>query len=86
MPVISSFYGVIIRMFYQEHEPPHFHAEHGGDQATFSLGGELLLGRIRSRRARQQISEWAVRHRRELETNWQHMKAGLPLERIEPLA
>lgn len=85
MPVISAFFGIVIRMFYQEHEPRHFHAEHGGDQATFSLDGELIAGSIRSGRARRYIGEWASLHRRELEANWERVKAGRPLERIEPL-
>ena len=85
MPVISTFFGIIIRMYYQEHEPGHFHAEHGGEQATFAFDGELLTGGIRSRRARREIAAWARLHRRDLESNWALMKAGRPLERIEPL-
>jgi hypothetical protein len=72
-------------MFYKEHEPPHFHAEHGGQQATFGFDGELLAGEIRSRKARHRIREWAVGHRAELEANWDRMKAGRPLESIAPL-
>jgi hypothetical protein len=72
-------------MFYREHEPPHFHAEHAGDRATFSFDGRIQAGSIRSARARRQIDEWASLHRRELEANWDRMKAGEPLEGIEPL-
>ena len=85
MPVISAFFGVVIRMFYREHGPPHFHAEHRGDQATFTFDGQLLAGSLRSSRARRCIEDWATLHRRELEANWDRMKAGQPLERIEPL-
>lgn len=46
MPVISTFFGIVIRMFYQEHGVPHFHAEYQGQQATFTLDGELLAGSI----------------------------------------
>jgi hypothetical protein len=55
MPIISTFYGIVIRMFYQEHGPPHFHAEHQGDQATFSFDGAPIAGSIRSARARRHI-------------------------------
>jgi hypothetical protein len=72
-------------MFYREHEPPHFHAEHGSDRATFTFDGQVLAGEVRSARARRLIEEWAGLHGHELEANWQRMKAGLPLERIEPL-
>jgi hypothetical protein len=85
MPVVSAFFGIVIRMFYQEHEPPHFHAEHRREQATFSFEGQLLTGAIRSRGARRDLEAWARLHRRELEANWERVKAGRPLERIEPL-
>lgn len=52
MPIISVFFGIVIRMFYKEHEPAHFHAEHSGEQAKFSFDGELLAGEIRSKKAR----------------------------------
>lgn len=85
MPVISAFFGIVIRMFYQEHGPPHFHAEHQGDQATFSFDGEVMAGDIRSGRALRHIRQWASLHRRDLEANWERLKAGRPLEGIEPL-
>ena len=85
MPIISTFFGIVIRMFYKEHEPPHFHAEHQGQQAKCSFGGEIIAGYIRSRTARALIRRWAVSHPRELEANWEKMKAGRALDRIEPL-
>jgi hypothetical protein len=85
MPVISTFFGILVRMFYQEHEPPHFHVEHQGDHAKFSFDGTVLAGNLRSRTARRRVERWVSLHRRELEANWERMKAGRPLERIEPL-
>jgi hypothetical protein len=85
MPVISSFFGIIIRMFYQEHEPPHLHAEHQGDHAVFSFDGVITAGALRSKTARRRVERWVALHRRELEANWARMKAGEPLERIAPL-
>lgn len=72
-------------MFYKEHEPAHFHAEHANQRAKFDFAGEIIAGEIRSRKARERIREWARQHRPELEADWQNMKAGLPLETIEPL-
>jgi hypothetical protein len=40
MPIVSTFFGIVIRMFYKEHEPPHFHAEHQGQLAKFNFQGE----------------------------------------------
>jgi hypothetical protein len=85
MPIISAFFGIVIRMFYKEHEPAHFHAEHARQQAKFNFSGDLIAGEIRSRKARERIREWAKQHRTELERNWENMKAGRPLESIEPL-
>ena len=85
MPVISTFFGIVIRMFFQEHRPPHFHAEHQGQQATFDFAGEPVAGDLRSGVAKRLIREWAIQHRVELEANWAAMEAGRSLERIEPL-
>lgn len=72
-------------MFYKEHEPAHFHAEHQGQQAKFDLKGKLIAGNIESGTARRLIREWASGHRRELEANWRRLKGGRPPEGIEPL-
>lgn len=85
MPIISMFFGIIIRMFYNEHEPPHFHAEYQGQRGTFDLSGYMRVGNIQSKTALRLIKEWTLLHRAEIETNWQRMKVGQPLEGIEPL-
>lgn len=79
------FFGIVIRMFYQEHEPAHFHAEHHGQRATFDFAGKLVAGQLQSGTARRLIREWARLHRRELEMNWARLKTGKPIERIPPL-
>ncbi len=85
MPVISLFFGIVIRMFYREHGIAHFHAEHQGQQATFTFDGEILAGNLQSRTALHLIKDWAMTHRVELEANWKRAKLGEPLERIAPL-
>lgn len=85
MPVISVFFGIMIRMFYLEHGIPHFHAEHQGEQATFTFDGKILAGAISSRTATRLIAEWASAHGPELQANWKRMNAGRALVRIEPL-
>ena len=72
-------------MFYKEHEPAHFHAEHHGQNATFDFEGHMHAGSIRSKRALRRIREWAILHRAELEANWANMKVGKPLDKIPPL-
>ena len=85
MPVISTFFGIVIRMFYREHEPAHFHAECHGQQAKFDFDGEMIVGSIHSRTALRLIKEWTALHRVELSANWEKMKEGQALERIAPL-
>jgi hypothetical protein len=85
MPVIATFFGIVIRMFYREHGVPHFHAEYQGQQATFTFDGELVAGTLQSRTALRLIKEWSVARRRELDANWNRIKAGEALERIAPL-
>jgi hypothetical protein len=85
MPIICSFFGITIRMFFTEHEPAHFHAEHQRDDGTFGFDGKLINGRMRSTAARKRIRRWARLHRRELEENWARIRRGTPLERIPPL-
>lgn len=72
-------------MFYNDHEPPHFHAEHQGLQGKFDFSGEMVVGAIESRTALRLIKEWAPLHRSELEQNWSLAKAGQPLRQIAPL-
>ena len=85
MPVISTFFGIVIRMFYREHGVPHFHAEYQGEQATFTIDGEILAGSMGSRTAMRLIKEWGLAHRDKLEANWDRARSGEPLERIAPL-
>ena len=85
MPIISVFFGIVIRMYYKEHEPGHFHAEHQGQQGKFDFSGEMTVGNIQSGTALRLIREWAVLHQADLLENWAQMKAGQPLNGIAPL-
>ena len=85
MPVISIFFGIVIRMFYREHGIAHCHAEYQGQHATFTLDGKILAGALRSRSALRLIADWALSHREDLEANRRRVKAGEPLEKIDPL-
>lgn len=85
MPIISTFFGIVIRIFYREHGVPHFHAEYQGRQASFTFDGEILAGSMRSRTAWRLIKDWALAHTSDLEANWSKTKGGEALERIAPL-
>ena len=85
MPIISTFFGIVIRMFYEDHAPPHFHAEYQGQQGKFGFDGIMTVGNIRSKTALRLIREWANLHQAELEANWERAMAKTPLDRIPPL-
>lgn len=85
MPRISSFFGIIIAMYFNDHSPPHFHAVYQGDEAQISIESlEILRGSL-PRRALALVLEWAVLHRNELRQNWEKARLGVPLAPIEPL-
>ncbi|MCC7369321.1 MAG: DUF4160 domain-containing protein [Chloroflexi bacterium] len=60
MPVISTFFGILIRLYYREHGAGHFHAEYQSQLATFTFDGKILAGAIRSQNALRLIEEWAT--------------------------
>jgi len=82
VPTVAFFYGIAIKMYLRDHQPPHFHATYGGAEAYFSIEtGEVILGRL-PRPATRMVKEWAVARRSELSENWARARQGLPLERI----
>jgi hypothetical protein len=72
-------------MFYDDHDPPRFHAEHRGKMAIFDFRGNILRGDISSRTAVRLIREWVEIHQVELEENWNEMQSGREFQKIEPL-
>jgi hypothetical protein len=85
MPTISTFYGILIRMFYNGHAPPHFHARYGEFEATINLGRlEITKGQL-PRRGLSLVQEWAMIHREELLEDWRLCRANTPPAKIEPL-
>ena len=85
MPEISRFYGLIIKMFFKDHNPPHFHAEYGDDEAIVDIQTlEIIEGKLPNR-AKLLVIEWAILHRKELLRNWEKGKTPDTLDKIEPL-
>ena len=72
-------------MFYDDHNPPHFHAEYQGEKAVFDFRGNILRGDISSRTAVRLIREWVDLHQKELGANWENMQAGKEFKKIDPL-
>ncbi|MBA3808497.1 MAG: DUF4160 domain-containing protein [Solirubrobacterales bacterium] len=85
MPRISSFYGIVIGMYFYDHEPRHFHAQYAEHHAVIAIDdGAVLVGELPSR-ALKLVSEWASLHRAELEADWSRVRDGGTPEPIDPL-
>jgi Domain of unknown function (DUF4160) len=85
MPTISVFYGILIQMYWQDHEPAHFHVRYGGDQAVIAIESlQMMRGRLPGR-ALELVREWAEMHRDELWEDWKLCQAKQTPKPIEPL-
>ena len=85
MPEISRFFGIVIRMFYNDHAPPHFHASYGEREALIEIE---TLGVYRGdlpRRAMALVLVWALLHRQELRRDWELARNGQTPEAVPPL-
>jgi hypothetical protein len=85
MPTISAFYGILIRMFFNDHPPPHFHARYGEFEASVDIATrEVLEGRLPGR-ALNLVQEWAMIHKEELLADWRLCREKARPSNIEPL-
>lgn len=84
MPTISMFYGIIIQMFINEHNPPHFHAKYQDFVAVFDLDGNIIHGEMPTPQINL-IKAWVEIHHDELIANWKLVEEQEPLFRIDPL-
>lgn len=88
MPVISMFYGLIVRMFFfdtDKHSLPHIHVEFGEEEAVFSIGdGEVLAGALPRNKVRL-VQAWIEIHRDELMADWKLAASGAEVFKIDPL-
>lgn len=84
MPTISMFYGIVIRMFFSDHNPPHFHAYYQDFDAAFDLDGSLIAGSLPSKQTKLVVA-WCALHREELEANWRLSQEDGTVYKIEPL-
>lgn len=85
MPELSRFLGIIIYMYFNEHNPPHFHAVYNENKAAISIETlGIIEGRLPSR-VLSLVVEWAQDHKEELLSNWNSLKSTGNFEKIEPL-
>ncbi len=86
MPKISEFFGISIYLYYDDHDPPHFHARYAGVDAAFDIQTLALVRGTVSPRVRGLVTEWASEHQTELLSAWLQARRGEPLRPIDPLA
>lgn len=85
MPEISRFLGIVIFMYFREHNPPHFHAEYGEQSASIDIARLCLLEGRLAPRILSLVIEWAALHQDELLINWHWMQTSGEFRRIAPL-
>jgi Domain of unknown function (DUF4160) len=85
MPEISRFFGIVIRMYFDDHNPPHFHAIYAGHEAEIGIEPiEVLEGALPGR-AVSMVIEWAAIHQAELRQNWRRAQTAQAVQKIKPL-
>jgi len=85
VPTLSVFFGIVIRMYYDDHPPPHFHAIYGEFEAHINIDTlEVIQGRL-PRRALELVLDWAELHAKELRENWDRGRNHLRMRPIQPL-
>jgi hypothetical protein len=85
VPRISTFYGIVIAMYFDEHEPPHFHARYAEYDAQVAIDGAVVLHGRLPPRALRLVQQWTELHSNELIANWNRARSGEGLVTIDPL-
>ena len=82
MPILSVFFGIIVRMWHDDHPPPRVHVDYQGFEALVEIrSGEVTEGRL-PKKAAAIVKEWCLRHQAELLANWEYALHFEPMERI----
>ena len=85
MPEISRFYGIVIKMYFADHRPPHFHAEYGEHEAIVGIDTLAVIAGKLPPRAMGLVSEWASLHQEQLSGAWQKAENLESVGKIDPL-
>ena len=85
MPELSRFYGIVIKMYFADHAPPHFHAEYAGTEALISIETLATFAVGLPPQALSLVREWAGLHQDELRAAWAKASKLEPVDRIDPL-
>jgi hypothetical protein len=82
MPTIAIFFGIIVEMYWLDHNPPHIHVWYQGEEAMVSIEtGEITAGHL-PRRAAKIVKEWVLRRQPELIVNWERGRQRLDFNAV----
>ena len=84
MAEISRFYGIIISMFGNEHNPPHLHIKYGHYKALYTIKNGVIKGEIPIS-VLKKVNDWVEIHKEELTQNWDLLQSGRNVNKVEPL-
>lgn len=85
MPEISRFYGIVIKMFFDDHNPPPFHAEYADNVALIAIRTLSVFSGHLPPRAMGLVVQWAALHQQELLADWERAQTQRELLKIAPL-
>lgn len=85
MPEISRFLGIRIFMYFNEHNPPHFHVEYNEYNASIAIATLGIMEGKLPAKVLGLVVEWAEVHQEELLKNWTTLKETGEYQTIQPL-
>ena len=85
MPEISSFYGIKITMYYNDHLPPHFHAKYGNAEALIDIQNGVVVKGFFPAKQLKLVLAWCEIHSDKLMENWHLAEQHESIKKIEPL-
>ena len=85
MPELSRFLGMVISIYFDDHNPPHFHVGYNEDEALISIDDLSVLKGNLPPRVMGLAMEWARLHQAELLENWNMIQADGKYFKVEPL-
>lgn len=85
MPEVCRFYGIVIKMYFADHAPPHFHAEYAEFEARIAIDSLAVISGKLPPRAMGLVAEWTSLHQQELAVLWEKASRLEPLGRLAPL-
>jgi len=85
MPLVSEFYGIRIYMYWDEHSPPHFHAEYNNMHALVSIKDSVVIKGLIPAKQLKLVLAWCTIHEDELLRNWECAQEHEEIQKIDPL-